>query len=111
MSLKFDPIGSPNSQRDLFVDLTGALEAEELLTLATIVSGYSAVLTVSNVAVNDDEVTFNGQTVAAGKGVHFTIETVAASFATIPIALTFEGDSGTSDKYELLQPVRNSLCE
>ncbi len=111
MSLKFDPIGSPGAKRDVFIDLTGALEADEELTLATIVSGYSAVLTVSNVAVNDVEVAFSGQTIAAGKGVHFTVETLASSFAVVPIVLTFEGDSGTSDKYELLQPVRHSLCE
>ena len=105
MPLTFDPISSPDATRDLLIDLSGALESGELLTSATITSAYPAILAVSNVAINTEIVTFAEQETAVGQGVHFTVQTLSASQATVPLTVTFEGDSGTIDKYEIEQPV------
>jgi len=105
MTLIFDPISSPGATRDLFIDLTGALEAEEILTAATINSGHPAVLSVSNVLVNSEMVEFAEQWIAIGKGIHFAIETQQRSQTTVPLVVIFEGSSGTSDTYEIFQPV------
>lgn len=110
MSLVFDPISSPGATRDLYVDLTGALEADEALTSATVVSGHPATLAISNVAVNQEPVELDGHQVEAGKGVHFTIATLLESQANVPLVVNFEGDSGTSDAYELSQPLVVQLC-
>lgn len=110
MSLVFDPISSPGATRDLFVDLSEALELDEVLTVATVVSGYPTVLTISDVAVNAAEVAYGEQTVAIGKGVHFSVQTLLESHAAVPITVSFEGDSGTSDKCEFSQPIVPSLC-
>lgn len=110
MALTFDPISSPDATRDLFVDLAGILEDGETLTLASVVSAYPAVLVTSNVSINSVVVEFGEQQIAIGKGVHFTIETVLESQATVPLVVSFEGDSGTVDKYVIAQPVVASLC-
>ncbi|NOZ39149.1 MAG: hypothetical protein GXP24_02840 [Planctomycetes bacterium] len=110
MALTFDPISSPGATRDLFVDLSGVLEESEILTQASVTSAYLAVLVTSNVSLNSEVVEFGELQIAAGKGVHFTIETVAESQATVPLFVSFEGDSGTVDKYEIAQPVVVSLC-
>lgn len=111
MSLSFDPVSSPNASRDVFVDLTEVLEKDEVLTFTTVVSAYPTVLTVSNVAVNTKAVALDEQTTAVGKGVHFTVQTVMESQATVPLVVSFEGDSGTVDKYEIVQPIVPSLCQ
>lgn len=111
MSLRFDPISSPDATRDHFVDFTGALEQDEVLSLATIVSGYSSVLTVSNVAINSAEVALDSHVVAIGKGVHLTVTTNAESQAAVPLVVAIEGNSGTRDKYEIIQPIVTSLSE
>lgn len=111
MALTFDPISSPDATRDVLVDLTGALEQDETLTLASVVSTFPAVLTVSNVATNETDVVFDEQTVAPGKGVHFTVATLQESQATVELLLSFEGDSGTTDKYEIAQPIVSALSQ
>ncbi len=110
MALTFDPISSPGATRDLFVDLSGVLEDGETLTQASVTSAYPAVLVTSNVSLNSEVVEFGEQQIAVGKGVHFTIETVAESQAIVPLIVSFEGDSGTNDKYDIAQPVVVSIC-
>ncbi|MEM8944122.1 MAG: hypothetical protein AAGD11_02985 [Planctomycetota bacterium] len=110
MSLKFDPISSPDAKRDVFVDLSAALETDEKLVLATVVSTHPTVLAVSNVAINEDSVSTGGLTTAAGQGVHLTVATLLNSQAIVPIEVFFEGDSGTNGKYQIIQPIVNVLC-
>ena len=110
MTLTFDPISSPGATRDLFLDLTGALEDGEVLTMASMTSAFPTVLATSNIAINSTAVDSGDQQVAVGKGVHFTIETLQESQATVPLVVTFEGDSGTIDKYEIAQPVVVAIC-
>ncbi len=111
MALTFDPISSPGATRDLLVDLSGALEDDETLTLASISSSYPAALAVSNVSINGAVVEFGEQQIAVGKGVQFTIQTMQESRAAVPLILSIEGDSGTIDKYELSQPLTNVLSD
>lgn len=110
MALTFDPISSPGATRDLFVDLAGALEADEALTQVNITSTYPTVLAVSNVAINSEVVQFEQQQTDVAQGVHFTIETLQESQATVPLVVSFQGNSGTVDKYEIGQPVVAALC-
>ncbi len=111
MTLIFDPISSPGATRDLFVDLTGALEEEEVLAAVTINSGHPAVLSVSDVAINGQVVEFGVQQIAVGKGVHFAIATQQRSQTTVPLVVILEGSSGTKDTYEIFQPVVPRLCD
>ncbi len=110
MTLIFDPISSPGATRDLFLDLTGALEKEETLAEASVTSAFPAVLVTSNVSINSATVEFGEQQIAVGKGVHFTIETLQESQATVPLTVSFEGDAGTIDKYIIAQPVVTAIC-
>ncbi len=110
MAFTFDPISSPGATRDLFVDLTGALEEGETLIQASVVSTYSTVLATSNVSINSSVVEFGELRIAIGQGVHFTIETLEESQATVPLAISLEGDSGTVDKYEIVQPIVAAIC-
>jgi len=110
MAFSFDPISSPGATRDLFVDLSGALEEDEILTQATVVSAYPTVLTISSVIANSEIIEVDEQEIAVGKGVHFKIETLQESQTTVPLIVSFEGDSGTADKYEITQPVVTALC-
>ncbi len=110
MTLTFDPISSPGATRDLFLDLTRALEEGEILTVASVTSAFPTVLATSNIAINSTDVEFGEQQVAVGKGVHFTIETLQESQATVPLIVSFEGDGGTIDKYEIAQPMVTAIC-
>lgn len=110
MALTFESISSPGASRDLFVDLTGALEESEILSQASVTSAYSAILTVSNVAINATTVEFGEQQILVGKGVHFTIHTLQESHATVPLTVSFEGDNGSIDTYEISQPLVTALC-
>ncbi len=111
MTLTFNPISSPGATRDLFVDLSGALEQGETLVEADVTSVFPTVLVTSNISINSTVVEFGEQQIAVGKGVHFTIETLQESQATVPLVVTFEGDSGTIDKYEIAQPVVAAICQ
>ncbi len=111
MTLAFDPISSPNASRDLFIDFSNALEADETLMEADAVSVSPSVLTVSHVAINDKIVEFDGVEIGIGRGVHFTIKTIEKSQATVPIYITFMGNTGTEEKYKVLQPVVTALCQ
>ncbi len=110
MALTFDPISSPGATRDLFVDMSGVLEDGEALTLASVTSANATVLATSNVAINSAVVTHGEQQVAVGKGIQFTIQTLQESQATVPLVVSFAGDSGTIDKYEIAQPIVAVLC-
>lgn len=109
MSLAFQPISSPGAKRDLFVDLSGALETGERLSSVDIVSGHASVLAVSNVEVNTEELVHEGVSTEIGQGVHFTIETLQESRARIPISVEFSGDNGTVDRYQVDQPIVPAL--
>ena len=111
MALNLDPISTPGATRDLFIDLTEALEVDELLTQATVTSAYPSSLAVSNVAINNSAIEWDEKQVAPGKGVHFSITTLLESHATVPLTLVFTGDSGTVDKYEIGQPLVVALSE
>ena len=111
MALTFDPISSPGATRDLLVDLTGALEADEVLTQASIASAYPAALDVSNIFINSTIVELDEKKVAVGKGVHFTISTLQESRATVSLVVSITGSSGTIDKYVFEQPLVAELCD
>ena len=110
MAFTFDPISSPGATRDLFVDLSGALEGDETLTQASVVSEYPTLLATSNVYINSEVVEFGEQQIAVGKGVHFSIATLEESQATVSLIVSLEGDSGTVDKYEIEQPIVAVIC-
>ena len=111
MPLSFDPLSSPGGTRELFVDLTGALEDDETLLLAEVTSAYPAALVVSDVSVNDAAFHYEGTNVGLGKGVRFTLTSVLESRATIPLTIRFTGSAGTKDMYQVEQPLVAVITE
>lgn len=103
--IKLDPI-SKSGTRDYTIDLSGALEADEVITSVNVISDNSSVLVVTSGDVNASDVEHEGVTIAAGKGVTFSVTGQGSATPTVvPISLTFVGDDGSRDTYELMQPI------
>ena len=107
--LQFSPISSPGGTRDLVVDLTNALEDDERISTVTVTSNYAA-LQVSGVQVNSESVVADGKVVAQGKGVMFSVSTTTSSRnPRAALSVQYTGDSGSADRYTILQPIVPAL--
>lgn len=107
--LEYSPISSANGTLDKFINLTGALEATETITTANVVSSIPALVEVSNIAVNVAPYTDNGITTAIGKGVGFSVKTLAESNTTVELYVDFVGNNGSALKYTVELPVVETL--
>jgi len=75
---------STEEVRHVAVDMSGKLDTGETLTgTPTVTSGSNQ--TITNKAVSTAELTINGETVAAGLAVQFTLDATAESIDTVYI--------------------------
>ena len=110
MQKTFDPISSPGGKRDLVVDLTNALETAEVLSTVDVSTLSATSLGITNVMKNASEITLDGKTIAANKGVVFSVETlVEMNGVKLRIDVDYVGDSGSADSYQFLLPVDANL--
>jgi hypothetical protein len=110
MALAFSAISSAStSTRDCAVDLNGALETAELLTTVTVTSSDAGLIVISSDTYNSAEIIVNGKSVAIKKAAIFRMTTQASSTSTQLIHVVFAGDSGSSGKYTINQPMLPAL--
>ena len=106
--MTYSAISSPNGTRDLIFDATLVLETGETLDTVAVTTA-APYLSISNVGKNASETTVDGKTVAADKGVTFTVSTTAQASAKAIINVAFVGTAGTADNYNVTLPVQASL--
>ena len=86
------------------------LETAEVVSSATAVSSKTATLTVGSASANAGTVTKDdGVVVAIGKGIEFTVTTIAEDTATVFVDISLVGDQGTKDTYRVRVPVRPEI--
>jgi hypothetical protein len=102
MTLQYGQISGLGT-RDLFLDLTDALETSEVIATPSVVSEAPTVIAVSAVAVNT-VVAENGA--AIGKGINWSIEVlVSDNRSTVGLTVGYVGDSGSKGTYAVTVPV------
>lgn len=102
----FDTISSPNGRRNLVVDLTDGMEDSETIDTFSISTPNTSVLEITNDVKNANEISQDGITIAAKKGIKFSVRTLTVSKTKgLKIHVYFVGTSGSADWYELLLPI------
>ena len=107
MPLVFDKL-SPLGTRDVAVSLVGDLEVGETIGTVDVTSTNTALLVVSNIAVNTIALDQDGITAAIGKAVTFTLTgQISAATSTVQLYIDFTGTSGSADRYTVSVPMGN----
>ena len=99
ISSKLISFTGKGGQRDYAIDLSPKLEDDETVTNVNVVSLNTDVLIVSNVNIGVDN-----------KSATFHVEIVPDTLSRMAeIDIPFTGSSGTSDTYNVLQPIKKVL--
>ena len=111
MALRFSNMGGKDSTEPRYFDCTPKLEAEELVSSATVTSQDTTILTISGAEVNTNLVTKeDGTTIGIGKGITWKNTLVKDIIADVEIVIAYVGDGNTSGQsVTVVQPVVKTI--